>query len=131
MKEYQFISILKIFVMYIIAFLPTWSILFHKKTYSSKKNFLKTNCLVIFIEIILFLLIYLFPKKIVSLFSKEINIQNYMIYSLKILFIASSTAVIHYSIPFYFLLEKKKTRYFTSYIKNSLCSGNSAWICIF
>ena len=108
MKEYQLISILKVFVIYILTFLPTWSMLFQKKIYSSKKSFLKANCLAIFIEIILFLLIYIFPQKIVSLFSKEINIQNYMIYSLKILFIASSTTVIHYSIPFYFLLEKRK-----------------------
>jgi len=108
MKEYQFISVFKVFVLYILAFLPTWSMLLQQKNYSSKKSFIKANCLAIFIEIILFLLIYLFPEKIVSLFSKEINIQNYMIYSLKILFIASSTTVIHYSIPFYLLSEKRK-----------------------
>lgn len=108
MKEYQYIAILKVFLIYIIAFLPTWFMLFHKKTYSNRKNFIKKNCLFIFIELAIFSLIYLFPKNTVSLFSREINIQNYMMYSLKILFIASSTTVMHYSIPFYFLSQKRK-----------------------
>lgn len=108
MKEYQYISIIKIFLIYIIALLPTYFMIFNKKTYSNKRNFFKINCFVIFLEIIIFSLIYLFPKEIVSLFTSKANIRNYMMYSLKILFIASSTTVIHYSIPIYLFKCKEK-----------------------
>ena len=108
MKEYQYISILKVFVIYLIAFLPTWIVLLNKHTYSNKKTFLKRNCILIFAEIFLFFIIYFFPRNIVSIFSFEKNIQNYMIYSLKILFIVSSTTIIHYSIPLYFISKKNK-----------------------
>ena len=113
MKEYQYIAILKVFFIYIIALIPTWIMLFQKKNYSDKKSFLKINYLCIFLEIIIFSLIYLFPKNIISLFSSKTNIQNYMIYSLKILFIASSTTVIHYTIPKYFCEYNKKNEKFS------------------
>ncbi len=112
MKEYQYISILKNFLLYIIVLIPTWIFVFQKNTYSNKKTFLKRNCLLIFIEIILFSSIYFYPQEIVELFSSKTNIQNYMMYSLKILFIASSTTVIHYTIPiFLHLYYDKKSIY--------------------
>ena len=117
MKEYQYISISKLLLIYIIAFLPTWLMLVRKNTYLNKKSFVKKNCLFILIEIVIFSLIYLFPKNVASLLSNEINIQNYMIYSLKILFIASSTTVIHYSIPFYFLSQKRSFGIWLSSLK--------------
>lgn len=112
MKEYQYISIFKIFLLYIISFIPTWIGIFQKSTYTNKNEFLKRNCLLIFFEIVIFSIIYFFSKEIVVLFSSQTNIQNYMIYSLKILFIASVTTVIHYSIPLYFIFEHKKTGMF-------------------
>ena len=119
MKEYQYISILNVFLLYIIALLPTWIILFRKSTYSNKKMFNKRICLSIFIEIIIFSIIYIFPEEIVVLFSNKINIQNYMMYSLKILFIASSTTVLHYSIPLLIFNKHKKTGIFLWILKLS------------
>ena len=108
MKEYQYISILKVFLLYIIALLPTWILLFKKNTYTDKKTFLKKNSILIFIEIIIFSIIYIFPKEIVTFFTLKSNIQNYMMYSLKILFISSSTTVLHYTVPIFLSLQQKK-----------------------
>ena len=112
MRDYQYISILKIFLLYIVALLPTWIILLQKNTYIDKKTFIKRNSLLIFLEIIIFSVIYIFPKEIVMLFSSKTNVQNYMMYSLKILFIASSLSVVHYSIPLYFIFKYQKAGIF-------------------
>lgn len=108
MRDYQYISILKVFLLYMIALLPTWISLFQKKIYMDKKKFIKKNCLLIFFEIIIFSIIYMFPKEIVSIFSSKTNIQNYMMYSFKILFISSSITVLHYTIPIFFYFQNKK-----------------------
>ena len=119
MKEYQYISILKVFIIYIIALIPVFISLFDKTIYLNQKNFIKKNCLLIVIEIAVFSIIYLFSNSIVTLFSTKTNIQNYMIYSLKILFIASSTTVLHYTIPLYMFLKHKKTGIFLWILKLS------------
>lgn len=119
MRDYQYISIFKVILLYIISLLPTWIILFQKSTYIDKKTFLKRNCMLIFIEIIIFSIIYIFPNEIAKLFSSKTNIQNYMMYSLKILFIASSLSVIHFSIPLSFIFEHKKTGIFLWILKLS------------
>ena len=131
MKDYQYISIFKIFLLYIIAFIPTWIVLFQKNTYTNKKTFVKRNCLLIFIEIIIFSIIYIFPKEIVVLFSSKTNIQNYMMYSFKILLMASSTTVLHYSIPLFFNFEHKKTGIFLWILKLSYIPVMLISYCIF
>lgn len=106
MRDYQYIALLKVFFIYLIFLIPTWLLLFSNKNFSDKKKFLKANYFCIILEIIIFGILYIFPREIISLFAKETNIQNYMFYSFKILFIASSTTTIHYTLPKYLIKNK-------------------------
>lgn len=108
MRDYQYIALLKVFFIYIIFLIPTWVSLFINKNFSDKKSFLKTNSVCIILEIIIFSILYIFPREIISVFAKESNVQNYMFYSFKILFIASYTTTIHYTIPIYMIKNKLK-----------------------
>lgn len=108
MRDYQYIALLKVFLIYIIFFIPTWISLFINKNFSTKKSFLKANSFCTILEIIIFSILYLFPREIISIFAKESNVQNYMFYSFKILFIASAITTIHYTIPIYMIKNKLK-----------------------
>lgn len=116
MKEYQLFSIFLDFCLYIIALIPTWISLFFYKNYLSKKKFLNMNYLTILIEIFIFIIIYSFPNLISSLITQKVNIQNYMMYSFKILFILSSISTIHYTIPIFLYKETKNLKYFLLFI---------------
>ena len=119
MRDYQIISLIKIFLLYLISFTPVWVLLFKKNMHSTKKYFIKNNSLLIFIEIIIFFIIYVFSKEIITIFSPKQNIRNYMSYSFKILFIASPLTVLHYSIPYFIFLNNKKTGIFLWTLKLS------------
>ena len=117
MKDYQIQALLKVFLIYIISFTPTWIILFNKKTYENKHNFIKRNSLILVFEIFIFFLIYTFPENIVKLFSTKTNIQNYMSYALKILFISSPLSIFHFTIPLFFYLNQKKSGIYLYFLK--------------
>ena len=112
MEIYKLKSFILILVIYIISILPSIFI-FVKKNCTSKKIFLQKLCFCTIIEIIIFSLIYAFPRKIVHIFSIPQNIENYSIYALKILFIASIFTPIHYGFPIFLFKQEKKKKAFT------------------
>ena len=108
MKNYQILALSKVFLLYIVALLPTWIVLLKKNIYENKKIFLKITLLLTLLEIIIFSIIYFFPSIIIPFFSSKTNIQNYMMYSFKILFIASITTVFQYLVLLYFFKKNIK-----------------------
>ena len=106
MELYKINSLINIFIIYFIACIPSFFILFRKKTYENKKTFIKKISLSVFIEITIFIVFHFSANTIISFFSSKTNIQNYTLYCSKILFIASSISVIHFAIPLYFYFNK-------------------------
>lgn len=110
MDIYKIKSFIIILIIYLIALLPTIIIFLKNNTCNSKKNFLKTLSICSIIEIIIFSLIYAFPRTILSFFKVPINIENYSFYALKILFVASILTPIHYTFPIYLFKNQKKKK---------------------
>lgn len=106
MELYKIISLLNVFIIYFIAFIPSFFILFKKNIYKNKKIFIKKISLALIIEIIIFVLFHFFAENIINLVSSKTNIQNYTLYCSKILFIASSITVLHFAIPLYFCFNE-------------------------
>lgn len=102
MQTYKLISIFNVFVIYLIALIPSFFILLKKTNYSNKKIFEKKIIISISIEIIIFTLIYVFAEKLSKIISSKTNIQNYTYYCMKILLISSSLSITHFAIPLYF-----------------------------
>lgn len=109
MDLYKLESFALIFIIYLIAMFPTFIIGFKSQT-SDKKDFIKTLSICTFIEIIIFSLIYFFPREIIKFFSVSKNIENYSFYALKILFIASIFTPIHFLLPICLFKKQKKKK---------------------
>lgn len=113
MEIYKLKSFAIVLIIYLIAMLPCFTIFCMKKNCSNSRRFIKSLSICTFIEIILFSLIYIFPRAIVSAFPIPQNIENYSIYALKILFIGSIFTPIHYGAPIYLFKNEKKKKAFT------------------
>ncbi len=109
MDLYKLKSFALIFIIYLVAMLPTFIIEF-KQSASNKQKFIKTLSICTFIEIAIFSLIYFFPREIISFFIVPKNIENYSFYALKILFIASIFTPIHFLLPIYLFKKQKKKK---------------------
>lgn len=110
MDIYKIKSFIIILIIYLIALLPS-IILFSKESFSNgKKSFIKTLSICTIIEVIIFSIIYAFPRNIICLFQAPKNIENYSFYALKILFIASIITPIHYTLPIYLFKNQKKKK---------------------
>lgn len=112
MEIYKLKSFILILIIYLVSMLPTIFIFINKKSCNSKKTFLKTLSFCTLIEVVIFSLIYCFPRKIVHFFRVAQNIENYSIYALKILFIGSIFTPIHYALPIYLFRKEKKKKAF-------------------
>lgn len=110
MDLYKLKSFMLIGILYLIAILPCFIIFNIKKNINSKKTFIKYLCISTLIEIIIFSIIYAFPRNIIKVFSVPQNIENYSVYALKILFIASIFTPIHYAFPITLLKSQKKKK---------------------
>lgn len=109
MEIYKIKSFILILIVYLVSLLPSIILLSSKKACSSKKNFVQILSICTIIEVIVFSLIYAFPRNLIHMLKLPINIENYSIYSLKILFMGSIFTPIHYGLPMYlFRTEKKK-----------------------
>lgn len=97
-------------IIYIIILFPIIIISFNKKNYNSKKSFIIVLIYSTIIEIFFSLIIYCFPEKIFSLFTKKNGIINFAVYCSKILFITSCFFSLKILIPSYLFnnnLQKK------------------------
>ncbi len=112
MEIYKLKSFILILIIYLIAILPTIIVITCEKNYSSTKSFIKILCSCTIIQVIMFSLIYMFPRKVVHIFGMAQNIENYSIYALKILFIGSIFTPIHYAFPTYLFKQEKKKKAF-------------------
>lgn len=112
MEKYKIISLLLIFGIYFFSMLPSIVLFSFNSTYKTKDIFLKKLIISILLEIIIFSLIYIFPRNIINFLINKPNIQNYTYYALKILFISSPLSIIHIGIPMFFFKNKKKKKAF-------------------
>lgn len=96
------------FIIYLLMLTPVFYLLFNKKIYENKKDFISYLCISILIEIFLSCILYIFSREIFSLFTKTTGIINYAIYSSKILFISSSLYGIKFLIPAYLWKKQNK-----------------------
>ena len=112
MEKYKIISLLLIFGIYSFSMFPSIFIFSFNSTYKTKDVFLKKLIISILLEIIIFSLIYIFPRNIINFLINKPNIQNYTYYALKILFISSPLSAIHIGIPMFFFKNKKKKKAF-------------------
>lgn len=110
MDLYKIKSFVLIEILYLIAIFPCIIIFIAKKNIFSKKIFFKYLCISTLIEIAIFSLIYAFPRNIVKVFSVPQNIENYSVYALKILFMASIFTPIHYAFPIFLFKNQKKKK---------------------
>lgn len=112
MEIYKLKSFILILIIYLIAMLPTIIVITYQRFYNSKKSFIKILCFCSIIQVIIFSLIYMFPRKIIHIFGITQNIENYSLYALKILFIGSVFTPIHYAFPIYLFKQEKKKKAF-------------------
>lgn len=108
MNEIQIKGLFLNLLIYIIMIAPTIIISLNKRNYSTKRNFLSTLIYCTTLEIILSLILYLFPGKIFSIFTNTTGIINFAVYASKILFIFSSLFAIKIIIPAYLINTNKK-----------------------
>lgn len=112
MEIYKIKSFILILIIYLIAMLPTIIVVNHKESCSSKKNFIQSISFCTIIQVIIFSVIYAFPRNLVHIFGVAQNIENYSIYALKILFMGSIFTTIHYAFPIYLFRQEKKKKAF-------------------
>lgn len=110
MEIYKLKAFILILIIYLLALLPTIFIFSRKKFCNSKKSFLKALSFCTIIQIVIFSLIYVFPRNLVHLFGVSQNVENYSVYALKILFIGSIFTTIHYAFPIYLFRQEKKKK---------------------
>lgn len=110
MDIYKLKSLALIFIIYLIAMLPSFAIFCMKENNKNIKSFINHLCISTFIEIVIFSLVYAFTREAVSIFGIPKNIENYSIYALKILFIGSILTPIHFGFPIYLFKNKKKKK---------------------
>ncbi len=112
MEIYKLKSFILILIIYFIAMLPSIFIFCRKKSCNSKSLFIQSLSFSTILQVIIFSLIYCFPRKIVHFFGVAQNIENYSIYALKILFMGSVFTPIHYALPIYLFRHEKKKKAF-------------------
>lgn len=108
MNEIQIKGLFLNLLIYIIIITPVIIISLNKRNYSTRKNFLSTLISCTILEIILSLILYLFPEKIFSIFTNTTGIINFAVYASKILFIFSSLFAIKIIMPAYLINANKK-----------------------
>lgn len=110
MNKIQILGIFLNLIIYLIMIFPIIIISLKKDFYKSKKNFIFALTLSSIIEIILSIIIYVFPENIFSLLSNTSGIINYATYASKILFVSSSLYGLKILIPSYLFHKKAKKK---------------------